>query len=79
MSNGKQKKKEHRVQVIFKDVRYVGLEHEGKITFSRDGAPAGSAKWRDDQILDSNAVLPDAVILQMEREIKEAIAADYYD
>ncbi len=78
MSNGK-KQKEHRVQVIFKEVRYVVLEHEGNITFSRDGAPAGSAKWRNDQILDCSALLPDPVILQMEREIKEAIAADYFD
>jgi len=75
----KPKNKEHRVQIISKDIRYVAVELEGKITFSRDGAPAGRANWRDDQFLDNSSLLPDDVILQMERLIKEAIAADYYD
>ena len=77
MSKGK--KKDHKVQVIFKGIRYIGIEQEGKVTFSRDGAPAGAARWRDDQVLDSRALLPDEEILQMEKEIKEAIAADYFD
>ena len=77
MSKGK--KKDHKVQVIFKGIRYIGIEHEGKVTFSRDGAPAGNARWRDDQLLESSALLPDEVILQMEKEIKAAIAADYFD
>jgi hypothetical protein len=75
----KQKSKEHRVQIISKDVRYIAVELEGKITFTRDGAPAGRATWRDDQFLENSALLPDDVILQMERLIKEAIAADYFD
>jgi hypothetical protein len=77
MSKGK--KKDHKAQVIFKGIRYIGIEHEGKVTFSRDGAPAGNARWRDDQLLESSALLPDEVILQMGKEIKAAIAADYFD
>lgn len=77
MSN--HKKKEHKVQIVSKGVRYVGIEHEGKVTFSRDGDAAGRAKWQDDQFVESSAVLPDEVILQMEKLIKDAIAADYFD
>jgi hypothetical protein len=72
-------KKEHKVQVISNGLRYVGIESLGVVTFSRDGSPAGKAKWQDDQIVDSTAMLPDDVILQMEKLIKEAIDADYFD
>jgi hypothetical protein len=71
--------KEHKAQVIFNEVRYVVIELWGKVTFSRDGSPAGTAKWQDDQFVDSTAILPDDVILQMEKLIKDAIAADYFD
>jgi hypothetical protein len=73
------KKKEHRVQIIFNGVRYIGVESQGTITFTRDGAPAGQATWRNDQFLENSALLPDEVILQMEKQIKEALAADYFD
>jgi len=73
------KKKEHKVQVVAKGVRYLATEHEGKVTFSRDGSPCGRAKWQDDQVVESTAMLPDEVILQLERLIKEAIDADYFD
>ena len=75
----KHKSKEHRVQIISKDVRYIAVELEGKITFTRDGAPAGRATWRNDQFLENSSLLPDDVILQMEKLIKDAIAADYFD
>ena len=76
MSN---KKKEHKVQIISNGLRYVGIEVLGVVTFTRDGSPAGKAKWQDDQFVDSSAILPDEVILQMEKQIKEAIDADYFD
>lgn len=76
MSN---KKKEHKVQVIFKDARYIAVEHQGTITFTRDGAPAGQAKWINEQFLENSAILPDEVIREMEKKIKEALAADYFD
>jgi hypothetical protein len=72
-------KKEHKVQVISNGLRYVGIEVLGVVTFTRDGSPAGRAKWQDDQFVDCTAVLPDEVISKMERLIKDAIAADYYD
>ena len=75
----KPKNKEHKVQIISNGVRYIAVELEGKISFTRDGAPAGRATWREDQFLENSALLPDDVILQMEKLIKEAIAADYYD
>jgi hypothetical protein len=77
--SSQKKNKEHKAQVIFNEVRYVVVELWGRVTFSRDGSPAGTAKWQQDQFVDSTAVLPDEVILQMEKLIKEAIAADYYD
>ena len=72
-------KKEHKVQVISNGIRYVGIEVLGVVSFSRDGSSAGKAKWQDDQFVDSSAILPDDVILQMEKLIKEAIDADYFD
>lgn len=72
-------KKEHKVQVISNGIRYVGIEIFGVVSFSRDGSAAGKAKWQDDQFVDSSAILPDDVILQMEKLIKEAIDADYFD
>ncbi|MEP7120536.1 MAG: hypothetical protein ABJE95_06495 [Byssovorax sp.] len=72
-------KKEHKVQVVSNGIRYVGIEVLGVVSFSRDGSSVGKAKWVDDQFLDSTAILPDDVILQMERLIKEAIDADYFD
>lgn len=76
MSN---KKKEHKVQVISNGIRYVGIEVLGVVSFSRDGSSVGKASWQDDQFVDSSAILPDEVILQMEKLIKEAIDADYFD
>ena len=66
MSN---KKKEHKVQVISNGIRYVGIEVLGVVSFSRDGSSAGKASWQDDQFVDSSAILPDEVILQMEKLI----------
>ncbi len=75
----KPKNKEHKVQIISNGIRYIVIELEGKITFSRDGAPVGHATWRHDQFLENSALLPDDVILDMEKQIKAAIAADYFD
>jgi hypothetical protein len=72
-------KKEHRVQIISNGIRYVGLEVLGVVSFSRDGSAVGKAKWQDDQFVDCTAILPDEVILTMEKLIKEAIDADYFD
>ncbi len=76
MSN---KKKEHKIEVMSGGLRYACLEELGAVTFKRDGSPAGKAKWQDDQFVDSTAILPDEVFLQMERLLKVAIDADYYD
>lgn len=72
-------KKEHKVQVIARDVRYIAVERDGRVTFSKDGDPLGGAKWLDDQFQDSTAMLPDDVAHALERKIKEAIDADYFD
>lgn len=77
MSNTK--KKEHKIEVLFDGTRYVCVEELGVVTFKRDGSLAGKAKWRDDQFVDSTALLPDGVFLQMEKLLKEAIDADYFD
>ena len=72
-------KKEHKIEVTSGGLRYACIEELGVVTFKRDGSSAGKAKWRDDQFVDSTAVLPDEVILQMERLLKVAIDADYFD
>ena len=77
MSNTK--KKEHKIEVLFEGTRYVCFEELGVVTFKRDGSTAGKAKWVNDQFLDSTAILPDDVILKMEKLLKEAIDADYFD
>ena len=76
MSN---KKKEHKIEVMFGGLRYVCSEELGVVTFKRDGSSAGKAKWADDQFVDSTALLPDEVFSKMERLLKEAIDADYFD
>ena len=76
MSN---KKKEHKIEVMSGGLRYMCLEELGVVTFKRDGTSAGKAKWQDDQFVDCTAVLPDDVILQMEKLLKVAIDADYFD
>jgi sulfur carrier protein ThiS len=73
------KKKEHRVEVTSKGIRYVAIEHEGKVVISRDGDVVGRAKWHDDQFVESTAVLPDEVAVAMEKRIKEMVDADYFD
>ena len=72
-------KKEHKIEVTSGGLRYACIEEFGKVTFKRDGSSAGKAKWQDDQFVDCTAVLPDDVILQMEKLLKAAIDADYFD
>jgi hypothetical protein len=65
------------VQVILNGSRYVAVEQNGMITLNRDGAPIGKAKWKDDQLIDNTAVLPDDVVIQLEKKIKERMDANW--
>jgi hypothetical protein len=71
------KKKDHVVQVIVAEDRYVAVELNGVVSISRNGDHIGKARWRDDQLVDSSAVLPDAAYQELERKIGEGIANNW--
>src|SRR5882724_9801195 len=72
------KKKEHKVQIIQNGVRWVAVELEGKVTFSKDGKDIGRARWSEEhQFLENTALLPDAIDRELAEKIKAAIDADY--
>jgi hypothetical protein len=74
------KKKEHKVEIIQNGVRWVAVELEGKVSFTKDGNPVGRARWSDNgEFLQNTAILPDAVDLELSRKIKALIDADYFD
>lgn len=65
------KRKDHKVQVMMNGFRYIAAEMNGTITISRDGGVIGKAKWADDQLVNSSAVLPDNVTEAIEKLLKE--------
>lgn len=65
------------VQVMVNGARYVAVEAMNVITLSRDGSPIGKAKWKDDQLVDATAILPDEVVIQLEKKIKERMDANW--
>jgi len=67
----------HRVQIIMGNVRYVAVEKDNKVTITRDGDPAGSARWNGEQMVDSSAVIPDAAFHELERLIKEGMDSNW--
>jgi hypothetical protein len=71
--------KEHKVQLITGGYRYVAVEVNGKVTISRDGDVIGKAQWKDEQLINSSALLPDDVTDTLERKIKDMIEARRFD
>lgn len=65
------KKIDHSVQVLMHGYRYVATEQNGTVTVSRDGDVIGKARWKDDQLLSSSAVVPDDVCHALEKKLKE--------
>jgi hypothetical protein len=74
-----EKKRDRIVQVLMNGYRYQAAELAGVITISRDGGVIGKAKWKDDQLLECSAVLPDDVTEALEKKIKEMVDAYYFD
>jgi len=72
-------RKEHKIQIFKDGVRWVAVELEGTVSFSKDGTTLGEARWVNDQFHDNTAILPDAVYLELEEKIRKAIADDYFD
>ncbi|MFO0755512.1 MAG: hypothetical protein U0359_03425 [Byssovorax sp.] len=74
-------KKIHQVEMTHDGLRYRAKEENGKVAFTRDGSPAGSAKWDSDkeEFVNSTAVLPDAVVMGLEKKLKEEIARRYFE
>ncbi len=72
-------KKVHEVEVTHNGLRYRAKEENGRVLFTRDGGPAGNAKWDNDEFVNSTAVLPDEVVLGLEKKMREEIARRYYE
>ncbi len=70
-------KQPHRVQTIVNNVRYVAIERDGKVSISKDGDPAGAAKWDGEQLIDSTAIIPDAAFHELERLIREGMDSNW--
>jgi predicted protein tyrosine phosphatase len=71
-------KKVHEVEITHNGLRYRAKEENGKVWFTRDGSSAGTAKW-DEEFVNSSAVLPDEVVLGLEKKMREEIARRYYE
>jgi len=71
--------KEHKVQAIMGGFRYVAIEVNGTVTISRDGDVIGKARWKEEQLVGSTALIPDDVTETLERKIKETIEARRFD
>lgn len=65
-------KPEHKVQVFMGGLRYIAVELNGKLTLSKDGSPAGTATWKNDQLILSTSMIPDDVVEALEKKLKEA-------
>jgi len=72
-------KNEHKVQVMMNGYRYVAAELNLNITISRDGSDLGKARWNDDQLILSSALIPDEVVEALEKKLKEAIDANWWE
>ena len=70
-------KKVHQVQIILNGYRYVATEDGNNIEISRDGDRIGKAKWVNDQLVLSSALLPDDATLALEKKLKERIDANW--
>ena len=49
-----------------------------KVSTRSTGSSAGTAKW-DEEFVNSSAVLPDEVVLGLEKKMREEIARRYYE
>jgi hypothetical protein len=74
-----EEKKVHQVEVTHNGLRFRAKEENGRVTFTRDGSPAGTAKWDNDEFVNSTAVLPDEVVLGLEKKLREEIARRYFE
>jgi hypothetical protein len=70
-------KKEHKIQVLMNGYRYVAHDVKSTITISRDGDRIGTAKWYEDQLVNSSASLPDEVFYALEKKLKERMDANW--
>lgn len=71
------RRKPHVVQVILNGSRYVATERNGDVDIVRDGDPAGGARWLHDQLVVSTAVLPDDVVVALEKQLKARFDANW--
>ncbi|MCK6586420.1 MAG: hypothetical protein HUU21_35325 [Polyangiaceae bacterium] len=71
------KRKPHKVQVIMNNTRYVAIEEHGHIRLSRDGTEVGDAHWVHDQLLHISTPLPDDVVHELEKKIKERMDVNW--
>jgi hypothetical protein len=72
-------KKAHSVQVSVDGRRYTAAELNGNLTLSRDGDVVGTATWKKEQLILSSAVLPDEACEQLEKKLKEAFDANWWE
>ena len=72
-------KNEHKVQVLMNGYRYVASELNMNITISRDGSDVGKARWKDEQLILSTALVPDDVVAALEKKLKEAMDAHWWE
>jgi hypothetical protein len=74
-------RKEHKIEVIMSGSRWGASELSGKITLMRDGGIIGKALWEHDhaQLVHSTAMVPDEVVLTLEKLLKEQIDKNWGD
>lgn len=71
--------KEHRVQVFTNGYRYSATELKGTLSIRRDGTLIGEVAWRNEQLILSTALLPDDAVEALERKLKEAFEAFWWE
>jgi hypothetical protein len=67
------------VQVLLNGFRYEASELNGTLTFHRDGVNIGKATWKQEQLILSSAILPDDAVLALDKKLKEAFDAEWWE
>ena len=69
----------HKIELHMNGSRFIATELNHNITITRDGADAGKARWNDDQLVLSSALIPDNVVFALEKKLKEAMDNNWWE
>lgn len=69
----------HKVELLANGHRYTASELNGVLTVLCDGTLVGKATWKNEQLILSSAILPDDVVWALEKKLKEAFDAFWWE